>query len=90
MCSPSPVRTPKQQLSTEQPLPGASVRNSAHGKCHDKGGFSIRKGRIEPQETPYSHTSTPQTRILLYCFMLSPTPLTLRGAVPHHLSQRRS
>ena len=53
--------------------------------------LSICKGGIEPQEIPCSWASTPKTRVcLLYCFMLSPTPLTLRGAVPHHLSQRRS
>ena len=33
----------------------------------------------------------PKTRVyLLYCFMLSPTPLTLWGAVPHRFSRRRS
>ena len=38
---------------------------------------------IEPQETPCSWASTPKTRVnLLYCFMLSPIPLTLRGADP--------
>ena len=63
--------------------PGASMRNSARGKGHEQGGFSIHKGGIEPQETPRSRASTPKTReCLLYCFMLSPTPLTLRGAVP--------
>ena len=88
MCSPSPVRTPKQQLSTEHPLPGASVRNSALGKGHEEGGSALRKGGIEPQESPCSRTSTPKTRV---CFMLSPTPLTLRGALPHHhFSRRRS
>ena len=35
-------------------MPGASVRNSALGKSHEEGGFSIRKGGIEPQETPCS------------------------------------
>ena len=70
---------------------GASVRNSAHGKGHEEGGFGIRKGWIEPQETPCSRASTLKTRVyLLYCFMLSPTPLTLWGAVPHRFSQRRS
>ena len=57
-------------------LLGASARNSAHGKGHEEGGFGIRKGRIEPQETPCSRTSTPKTRV---CFMLSPIPLTLQG-----------
>ena len=72
-------------------VPGASVRNSAHGKGHEEGGFGKCKDRIEPQETPCSQASTPKTRVyLLYCFMLSPTPLTLWGAVPHHFSWRRS
>ena len=67
------------------------MRNSAHGKGHEEGGFGIRKGGIEPQETPCSRASTPQKpECLLYYFMLSPTPLTLRGAVPHRFSRRRS
>ena len=69
-------------------VPGASVRNSTHGKGHEEGGSALRKGEIEPQETPCSRASTPKTRV---CFMLSPTPLTLWGALPHHhFSQRRS
>ena len=72
-------------------MPGASVRNSARGKGHEEGGSALRKGGIEPQETPCSRASTPKTRVCLpYCFMLSTTPLTLRGADPHRLSQRRS
>ena len=72
-------------------LPGASVRNSACDKGHEEGGLGVCKGRIEPQETSCSRASTPKTRVcLLYCFMLSPTPLTLQGAIPHHLSRRRS
>ena len=35
-------------------LPGASVRNSTHGKGHEEGGSALRKGEIEPQETPCS------------------------------------
>ena len=59
-------------------VPGASVRNSAHGKGHEEGGFGTCKGGIEPQETPCSRASAPKTRVcLLYCFMLSPIPLTL-------------
>ena len=47
------------------------------------GRLGISKGGIEPQETSCSQTSTPQTRVcLLYCFMLSPTSLTLRGLSP--------
>ena len=72
-------------------LLGARVRNSTHGKGHEEGGFSMHKGGIEPQETPCSQASTPEARVyLLYCFMLSPTPLTLWGAVPHRFSRRRS
>ena len=67
-------------------VPGASVRNSAHGKSHEEGGSAYAKAgsslRIPPGN---SRASTPKTRVcLLYCFVLSPTPLTLRGAVPHH------
>ena len=64
-------------------MPGASVRNSAHGKGHEEARSALRKGEIEPQETPCSQASTPKTRVcLLNCSILSPTPLTLRGAVP--------
>ena len=53
--------------------------------------LGIGKGVIKPQETPCSWASTPKTRVyLLYCFMLSPTPLTLWGVVPHRFSRRRS
>ena len=69
----------------------ASMRNSTHGKGHDEGGFGIDKGRIEPQETPYSQASTLKATVcLLYCFLLSPTPLTLQEALTHHLSWGRS
>ena len=77
-------------LGLEDPLevPGASVRNSTHGKGHEEGGSALRKGEIEPQETPCSRASTPKTRV---CFMLSPIPLSLWGALPHHhFSRRRS
>ena len=50
--------------------------------------LGIHKGVIKPQETPCSRASNPKTRV---CFMLSPTPLTLRGALPHNrFSWRRS
>ena len=60
-------------------MPGASVRNSTLGKGHEEGGSALHKGEIEPQEMLCSQTSTPKTRV---CFMLSPIPLTLWGAVP--------
>ena len=53
--------------------------------------LGIRKGGIEPQESPWKFSSIyPQNQSLLtFCFVLSPTPLTLRGAVPHYLSEKR-
>jgi len=53
--------------------------------------LDIRKGGIEPQESPWKFSSIyPHNQSLLYYFVLPPTPLTLRGAVPHHLFRRRS
>ena len=65
-------------------MPGANMRNSAHGKGHEEGGLAYAKAGSSLRSPPgYSWASTPKTRVcLLYCFVLS--PLTLRGAVPHH------
>ena len=73
-------------------LLGAGVRHSAHGKGHEEGGSTYAKAGSSLRSPPgNSRASTPITRAcLLYYFVLSPTPLTLRGAVPHHLFQRRS
>ena len=73
-------------------MQGASVRNSARGKGHEEGGLAYAKVGSSLRSPPgNSRASTPKTRVcLLYCFVLSPTPLTLRGAVPHHLFWRRS
>ena len=35
-------------------MPGALVRSSTLGKCHEEGGSALREGEIEPQETPCS------------------------------------
>ena len=60
-------------------------------KVMRKEALAYAKVGIEAQETPCSRASTPKTRVyLLYCFMLSPIPLTLRGSDPHYLSRRRS
>ena len=73
-------------------MQGASVRNSARGKGHEEGGSAYAKAESSLRSPPgNSRASTPKTRgCLLYCFVLSPTPLTLWGAVPHHLFWRRS
>ena len=71
---------------------GAGVRHSAHGKGHEEGGLTYAKAGSSLRSPPGNpQASTPITRAcLLYYFVLSPTPLTLRGADPHHLFRRRS
>ena len=70
----------------------ASVKHSARGKGHEEGGSTYAKAGSSPRSPPGNpRASTLITRAcLLYYFVLSPTPLTLWGAVPHHLLQRRS
>ena len=71
---------------------GAGMRHSAHGKGHEEGGLTYAKAGSSLRSPPGNpRASTPITRAcLLYYFVLSPTPLALRGAVPHHLFRRRS
>ena len=79
---------------TEEPgeLSGARVRQSARGKGHEEGGLTYAKTGSSLRSPPGNPcASTPITRAcLLYYFVLPPTPLTLWGAVPHHLFRRRS
>ena len=65
-------------------LPGASVRNSSCGKCHEEGGSTYAKAGSSLRSPPgNSRASTPITRACqLYYFVLSPTPLTLGGLSP--------
>ena len=74
----------------EPPVLGAGVRHSAHGKGHEEGGSTYAKAGSSLRSLPGNpRASTPIIRAcLLYYFALSPTPLTLRGAVPHHLFRR--
>ena len=67
-----------------------AVRSSTRGKGMRKEARHI-KGGIEPQESPWKFSSIyPQNQSLpTFCFVLSPTPLTLRGAVPHYLSMKK-
>ena len=53
--------------------------------------LGICKGGIEPQEFPWKFSSIyPLNQGLpTFCFVLSPTPLTLWGAVPHYLSLKK-
>ena len=70
---------------------GARVRYSAHGKGHEEGGSTYAKEGSSLRSPPGNpRASTPITRAcLLYYFVLLPTPLTLWGAVPHYLSEKR-
>ena len=73
-------------------LRGAGGRTSVHGKGHEEGGSTQAKAGLSLRSPPGNpRASTPITRAcLLYYFVLSPTSLTLQGAVPYHLFQRRS
>ena len=71
-------KTKNQYSENEHTTAGS--RSSARGK-----------GGIERQESPWKFSSIyPQNQSLFtFCFVLSPTPLTLRGAVPHYLSLKK-
>ena len=59
------------------------MSNSAHDKGHEEGGFGIRKGGIEPQETPCSRASTPKTRVpTLLFYALTYTSDFMGGCSP--------
>ena len=66
-------------------LPGASVRNSTCGKGHEEGGLAYAKAGSSLRSPPGNSRASLPT----FCFVLSPTPLTLRGAVPHYLSLKK-
>ena len=65
-------------------LPGARVRSSTHDKGHEKGGSAYAKAGSSLRSPPgNSRASTPQNQSLpTFCFVLSPTPLTLLGLSP--------
>ena len=62
-------------------LPGAS---SACGKGHEEGGLAYSKVGWKFSSIYPQNQSLPT-----FCFVLSPTPLTLQGAVPHYLSLKK-
>ena len=59
-------------------LLGASLRNSAHGKGNEEGGFSIRKGEIKPLGNPLFPSIYPQNQGLptLLFYALTYTHIT--------------
>jgi len=72
-------------------LPGANVRNSSRGKGHEEGGSAYAKAGSSLRSLPgNSRAIYPQNQSLpTFCFVLSATLLTLRGAVPHYLSLKK-
>ena len=69
----------------------ARVRHSAHGKGHEEGGSTYAKAGSSLRSPPGNpRVSTPQYQSLpTFCFVLSPTPLTLQEAVLHYLSLKK-
>ena len=64
-------------------LPGASVRNSAHGTGHEKGGSAYAKAESSLRRPPVTEHLPPKPESACFtvlCF--PPTLLTLTGAVP--------
>ena len=71
-------------------MPGASVRNSARGKGHEEGGSAYAKADRASGVPLEILEHLPQNQSLpTFCFVLSPTPLTLWGAVPNYLSLKK-
>ena len=89
---PPPIFPGYPNIPTHAYVRGAGGRHSAHGKGHEEGGSTYAKAGSSLRSPPGNpRASTPITRAcLLYYFGLSPTPVTLRGTVPHHLFRRRS
>ena len=53
-------------------MPGASVRNSAHGKGHEEGGSAYAKAGSSLRSPPgNSRASTPKTRVCLLSALCS-------------------
>ena len=71
-------------------LPGVSVRHSACGKGQEERGLAYAKVGSSLRSPPgNSRASTRKKSLPTFCFVLSPTPLTLQGAVPHYLSLKK-
>ena len=64
-------------------MPGASMRNSAHGKGHEKGGSAYAKAESSLRRPPVTEHLPPKpesARFTVLCF--PPTLLTLTGGCP--------
>ena len=69
---------------------GASVRNSARGKGHEEGGLDTQR-RDQASGVPLEILEhlPPKPESAYFLLVLSPTPLTLRGALPHYLTLKK-
>ena len=68
-------------------VPGASVRNSAHGKNHEEGGLAYAKALSSLRKPPVPK-HLPQNQSLFYALTYTSD---FTGALPHnHFSRRRS
>ena len=78
-------------LGTVSTIPGACSEELHSWQRSWGRRLGIRKGRIEPQKSPWKFSSIylQNQSLPTLCFVLSPTPLTLRGAVPHYLSLKK-
>ena len=79
-------------IYSSDPPAGSQCEELRPWQGHEEGGSAYAKAESSLRSPPgNSLASTPKTRVcLLYCFVLSPIPLTLWGAVPHYLFRRRS
>ena len=62
-------------------VPGASVRNSAHGKSHEEGGFGIRKGGSSLRKPPVPKHLLPKPGSAYFTVLCSHLYLWLYGGL---------
>ena len=62
-------------------LPGASMRNSAHGRGHKEGGFSIRKGGSSLRKPPVPEHLSPKLESTYFTVLCSHLYLWLYGGL---------
>ena len=80
---------PEIKLPTSA-VPGAGERHSTHDKGHEEGGSAYAKAGSSFRSPPgNSRAYTPKPESAYFLLVLSPKPLTLRGALPHYLSLKK-
>ena len=71
----------QNSLSLNDMLPGASVRNSAHGKGHEEGGFGIHKGGSSLRKPPVPEHLPPKPESTYFTVSCSHLYLWLYGGL---------